>query len=512
MRAIPITLRILSLVVLLALLVADLQVHATTPADAQTVAAATCYKLDRTITCTDDPKKDFCQAYPKVPLLPESCRMQFDARAGSFKLTCPQGSSAEWVWKPPPETWCSDQDVQLSGTINFSGSGSIAGKYWGIQALQLGPVSGINPFDWLEVSVTKSSLSKSGSVGGVHPLPGMKEGFSIGVVASGWGIKPGGNATDSAGSGVEYVYKVVQNLPPLEVAPLPPPPPSSLGGSALNGSCTSNNPAVDLGLLNDYMRGLLANPRSLEPWGGRDVLPALLEGRARELYQGQRAGGVVRCSWWGSEPGDSGQVEFVLSMNPKIGGCECTLDPSLGLNEAGVESILSQYIDEGNNTETPSQVDSRLKDRILSAIQDREGKGYFQCTCRVHDNDGGITNHTIAGRYFPQRARVITCGFDDEVHFEYWGRPVTDEQGQELTPPMLDIDLLVSRLMDEGPEGGSLPDIAAAIQSRIDQQIKAIGGQGKWSCRLWFPNGWKLPDGSTTNNWELVGSMGSPNR
>ena len=189
-------------------------------ADPQATNKPACYQLNKVITCADDISKPYCQSAPRGVPSNDSCQVKFSPQEGKFTLTCPAGNSGNFSWNAPPSTWCSDQELSLETSANFQESGKISGKYWHTDGLQLGSVSGSNPFDWLDVEVRNSSEKKSATIKGVHPQSGLK-GFSLGIVASGWSIKPGGNATDSVGGGVEYVYTVAPASPPPPIAPKP---------------------------------------------------------------------------------------------------------------------------------------------------------------------------------------------------------------------------------------------------------------------------------------------------
>lgn len=252
MRAISVLFRVAGLFVLLTVL---LLIGGSTNVPVVAAQQRTCYRLVKTITCADDNKKDYCQSTQKLDFFGQAdgsiigkyqggktdeCEIHVFPQQGKYQFICPSGSG-EWNWQLPPETMCSDQDVSLSASMNFAGTGKLEARYWGNEAFQgrfeggpsggIGTVSGSNPFDWNTIEAQNSQGNKSGSISGLRPKEEMDK-FSIGIVMTGFGIKPGGSSTDSVGFGIEYAYE------PIPAGQEPPP-----GGQQTTGGQQSSSDA-----------------------------------------------------------------------------------------------------------------------------------------------------------------------------------------------------------------------------------------------------------------------------
>lgn len=159
----------------------------------------TCYQLTRVTTCADDPTVYGCSAdttyqtqgdgsilfFPNKPRFPEiNAKIQVWPAQGKSRVTSTTGSG-DGTWTVPPSVWCSDQDFTAAITVAETGECGISEKYWNypVQTITFEPNPSGNPFGY--VNPGGPNQSKSVSQGGVRPVPGLTEPWSLGVQVNG---------------------------------------------------------------------------------------------------------------------------------------------------------------------------------------------------------------------------------------------------------------------------------------------------------------------------------------
>jgi hypothetical protein len=314
----------------------------------------TCYRFTKTITCADNVNQDYCQSSRDLILgkLPDgsvigqvkggtredSCNFKYNSTDG-FQLNCPSGT-AQWGGSEPPPYMCSDQEQSFRAIAEARGQfASVSGRYWfspagtfqarpgGVGATGgLVPPGSRDPFTYIEATEDKNSGSGTQNSGFIKVLPARDlDKFSIGIVVSGWGKRPGGNATNGVGFGVEYVYERLSAGQE---------PPSSSAGSSSSGPSSSTGSASSTGASSSTGTGATNTTLPMPPFGQAEPYtntPGMaLQAAQRRVGVGE----LVLVPIWLIKGNNVANINYELTYNASVARPEGTIQKGNLLDNA----------------------------------------------------------------------------------------------------------------------------------------------------------------------------------
>lgn len=328
-----------------------------------TSAQRTCYyRLAKITSCVDDKNKDYCQIARDLTMskfadgsvnaivpgksTQESCVLTYKPDGGVF-VTCPSGGSRVG-WHVPPQYLFPDEGFRLSMDAIAEGTYAyISGKYWfdpagALKARPGGtgrsggivPAGVADPFEWIEVTKEESgrtNVVKTGQID-VMPVPGLDK-FSLGVVISGWGKKPGGNGTDNVGYGVEYIYErcTEGQVPPGSGAPVTP---GSTGPGSSTGPGAPVTPNTLSGSGSSTVTGASNTTLPMPPFGQAEPntnTPGMaIQAAQRRVMTGE----LVQVPVWLIKGNNVANINYELSYNASVARPEGTIRKGYLLDNA----------------------------------------------------------------------------------------------------------------------------------------------------------------------------------